>query len=518
MSTRAQAAAAPRPLEGSRLAVTAIALALGTFMQVLDTTIANVSVPTIAGDLGASADQGTWVITSFAVSNGIAVPLTGWLMGRYGAVRVFVSSVLLFTVASLLCGMAWTLTGLVAFRVLQGAVSGPLVPGSQALLLLIFPPEKRSTALAIWSMTTLIAPIFGPILGGIISDNYHWAWIFFINVPVGLACAAIVWTNLSGFQTPTRKLPIDRVGLVMLVIWVGALQVMLDTGKNADWFSSTYIVALALISIIACAVWVVWESTDEHPIVDIHLFKERNFTLGTIAFCLGYALFFSNIVILPLWLQTQEGYNATYAGLVAAPSGVVALVLTPLATRLMNRIDMRWAASFAFGVFAVSFFMRSNYTSDASFFDFALPLIIQGVALSTFMVSMVTIAIHGLLPDKIPSASGIMNFFRITGGGFAASIATTVWDRREALHQSRLAETSSRFDPTAKAALSHLHNLGMNDGQAVGALAHELVRQAYLLASTDIFWISGWGSLVMMALIWLARKPAGHGAAPPGGD
>jgi DHA2 family multidrug resistance protein len=518
LSSQAQAATAPRPLEGGRLAVTAIALALGTFMQVLDTTIANVSVPTIAGDLGASADQGTWVITSFAVANGIAVPLTGWLMGRYGAVKVFVTSVLLFTAASLLCGIAWSLSDLVIFRILQGAVSGPLVPGSQALLLMIFPSEKRSLALAIWSMTTLVAPIFGPILGGIISDNYHWGWIFFINVPVGLACAAIVWTNLSGFKTPTRKLPIDRVGLVMLIVWVGALQIMLDTGKNDDWFSSTTIVILAIVAAVGCAVWIVWESTDEHPIVDIHLFKERNFTLGTLAFCLGYAIFFANIVILPIWLQTQEGYNATWAGLVAAPSGIIALILTPIAARIMDRFDMRGAATFAFVIFAISFFMRANYTSDASFFDFALPLAVQGIALSTFMVSMVTIAIHGLMPDKIPSASGIMNFLRITGGGFAASIAVTVWDRRETLHQSRLAETSSIYDPAAREAMAHLQSLGFTDTQAVGVLVHEMTRQAYLLASTDIFWISGWASLVMAALIWIARKPVGHGPAAPGGD
>src|SRR5215469_11750174 len=224
------------------LAITSVALALGTFMQVLDTTIANVSLPTIAGNLGASTDQGTWVITSFAVSNGVAVPLTGWLMGRYGVVRVFVLSVLAFTVASFLCGIAWSLNALIAFRVLQGAVSGPMIPGSQALLIAIFPPQRRATALGIWSITTLVAPIVGPILGGYISDNIHWSWIFLINVPVGLIAAFLCWTNLAARETPTRILPIDRGGLVLLVLWVGTLQVMLDTGKDADWFQSTQIV------------------------------------------------------------------------------------------------------------------------------------------------------------------------------------------------------------------------------------------------------------------------------------
>src|SRR5580692_3305664 len=229
------------PLKGAPLAVTALVLALGTFMQVLDSTIANVSLPTIAGNLGVSPDQGTWVITSFAVANGIGVPLTGWLMGRYGVVRTFCFSVLAFTVASFLCGVAWSLPSLIFFRILQGGVSGPMIPGSQALLISIFPPQKRSTALGIWSITTLVAPICGPILGGYISDNYHWGWIFLINVPVGLAVTFLCWTNLKSRETPTRALPIDTVGLGLLIVWVGALQVMLDQGKDLDWFASNEI-------------------------------------------------------------------------------------------------------------------------------------------------------------------------------------------------------------------------------------------------------------------------------------
>src|SRR3954469_18586109 len=246
---------------GVALAVTALALAMGTFMQVLDSTIANVSLPTIAGNLGASTDQGTWIITSFAVSNGIGVPLTGWLMGRYGVVRTFVASVVLFTVASFLCGIAWSLPSLIFFRVLQGGVSGPMIPGSQALLISIFAPQKRGTALGIWSITTLVAPICGPILGGYISDNFHWGWIFLINVPVGLAVTALTWINLKSRETPTRKLPIDAVGLGLLVVWVGSLQVMLDQGKDLDWFNSTEIVVLAIVTAIGFAAFLIWELT-----------------------------------------------------------------------------------------------------------------------------------------------------------------------------------------------------------------------------------------------------------------
>jgi len=518
MSAPGAAAIQPAPLAGAVLAVTSLALALGTFMQVLDTTIANVSLPTIAGNLGASTDQGTWVITSFAVSNGVAVPLTGWLMGRYGVVRTFVVSVLLFTAASFLCGIAWSLPALIGFRILQGAVSGPMIPGSQALLISIFPPHKRATALGIWSITTLVAPIAGPIMGGYICDNYHWGWIFLINVPVGFLVSFLCWRNLAKRETPTRRLPIDSVGLGMLVIWVGSLQIMLDTGKDADWFASPQIVILALVAAVICVAWVIWELTDKHPVVDLSLFRQRNFALGTLAFCLGYAVFFANILLLPLWLQTNIGYTATWAGLVAAPSGVIAVLLTPVAARFMSRVDARWIATVAFAAFAISYFMRSGLTQDAGFWDFVLPLLVQGIAMSTFFVAMLTISLDGIPPEKIPSASGISNFSRITAGGFAASITTTMWDRREALHQSNLADSSSAYSPAMQQAVAHLHGFGLTDLQSYAVLARNLSQQAYLLASDDLFWISGWLSIAMIGVIWLARRAVSGGGAPAAAD
>ncbi|MBL6853751.1 MAG: DHA2 family efflux MFS transporter permease subunit [Alphaproteobacteria bacterium] len=510
--------AAPAPLHGSRLAITAIALALGTFMQVLDTTIANVSLPTIAGNLGASTDQGTWVITSFAVSNGIAVPLTGWFMGRFGVVRTFVAAVAAFTLASFLCGIAWSLDSLILFRIMQGAVSGPMVPGSQALLISIFPSDRRATALGIWSITTLVAPIVGPILGGYISDNIHWSWIFLINVPIGIVAAFLCWRNLNDRETPTRKLPIDRVGLILLAVWVGSLQIMLDTGKDADWFSSPVIVLEACISAIAFAAWIIWETNEQHPVVDLSLFRFRNFTLGTIAFCLGYAVFFANVLLLPLWLQTNVGYTATWAGLVAAPSGVIAVLLTPIAARFMARIDARILATVAFVAFAISYFMRANYTETAGFWDFVWPLAVQGVSMSTFFVAMLTISLDGIPPERIPSASGISNFTRITAGGFAASIITTMWDRREALHQSRLADTATAYNPAMQAAMDHLHKLGLDDLHAYALLARNLAVQAYTMASDDLFWISGWLSIAMIPLIWLARASYSQGGATAAAD
>src|SRR5437763_1384313 len=330
---------------GFQLSNSAMMPARCTFMQVLNSTIANVSLPTISGNLGVSTSQGTWIITAFAAANGIGVPLTGWLMGRYGVVKTFAVSVLAFTAASFLCGIAWSLPSLVFFRVLQGGVSGPMIPGSQALLISIFPSDKRGTALGIWSITTLVAPICGPILGGYISDNYHWGWIFLINVPVGIAVTFLCWINLKSRETPARKLPIDTVGLGLLVVWVGALQVMLDQGKDLDWFSSTEITVLAVITAIGFAAFVIWELTEKNPVVDLSLFKRRNFALGTLAFCLGYAVFFAINLLMPLWLQTQVGYTATWAGLVAAPTGVVAVLPTPLAAKMMSKIDARIVAS-----------------------------------------------------------------------------------------------------------------------------------------------------------------------------
>ncbi len=508
----------PRPLHGGRLAVTALVLAAGTFMQVLDSTIANVSLPTIAGNLGVSTSQGTWVITAFAVANGIGVPLTGWLMGRYGVVRTFVFSVFAFTVASLLCGIAWSLPSLIFFRILQGGVSGPMIPGSQALLISIFPPQKRGTALGIWSITTLVAPICGPILGGFISDNYHWGWIFLINVPVGLAVSALAWANLADRETPTRKLPIDTVGLGLLIVWVGALQVMLDTGKDADWFHSTEIVVLAIVTAIGFLSWLIWELTEAHPIVDLSLFRNRNFALGTLAFCLGYAVFFGNTLLLPLWLQTQVGYTATWAGLVAAPTGVIAVLLTPMSAKLMQKVDARIIASVAFIAFGVSYLMRAGFTTDAAFIDFVLPLLVQGIAMATFFLAMITILLDGVPPQRIPLASGLSNFARITSGGFAASLVTTIWDRREALHQSRLADHATAFSPAFQAALANLHRLGLPDLAAHGAVTRTLTGQAYLLAANDIFWVSGWISLALIGMVWLCRRAVSGGGAPVAAD
>ena len=503
-------AAASKPLSGPTLGLVAFALALGTFMQVLDGTIANVALPTIAGNLGASTQDATWVITAFSAANGVTVPLTGWLMGRFGVVRTFVVSVALFTIASFLCGVSTSLPMLVVFRLLQGAVSGPMIPGSQALLIAIFPAEKRGLALGVWSITALLGPIAGPILGGYISDNYHWSLVFLINVPVGVVCTFVVFAGMRGRETPTRKLKVDTVGLILLAVWVGALQCVLDLGEEDDWFNSRLIVVLTVVAAIAFVVWVIWELTDAHPAVDLSLLRGRNFRLGTVAFTLGYALFFANNLILPLWLQEQLNYTATWAGLVSAPSGMVAIVFTMMVTRFGAKIDARWVATASFAAFGISYFMRADYTTYADFTHFMTPLLVQGAAMSIFFLSMLTISLHGIAPERMPAATGISNFARITGGSFAASLFTTIWDRRETLHQTRLADVSSPFSHVFAQAAQQLGRGGLTAHQAVGAIAKQMVDQAYLLSSIEIFWICGWLSFAMIGLVWLASRPDAH--------
>jgi DHA2 family multidrug resistance protein len=398
--------APPPPLTDGALALGSIALSLATFMNVLDTSIANVSIPAIAGDLAVSPDQGTWVITSFAVANAISLPLTGWLTQRYGQVRLFIASTLLFVVASFLCALAPSLTFLIVFRVIQGAVAGPMIPLSQSLLLASFPKKKAGTALAIWGMTTLVAPVVGPVLGGWITDNISWPWIFYINIPVGLVATVVTWIIYHKRETPTRRLPVDGVGLGLLILWVGSLQIVLDRGKDLDWFASGQIVTLAIVSLIGFAFFVVWELTDRHPVVELRLFARRNYWTSTLSMALAYGTFFGNVVLLPLWLQQYMGYPATMAGWVLAPVGVLAILLTPFVGRTMDKVDPRIFATTAFLIFALVLWMRSLFNTQADLETLLLPTIIQGAAVAVFFIPLVNLSLSGLSPEQFPAASG----------------------------------------------------------------------------------------------------------------
>ncbi|MRD73988.1 DHA2 family efflux MFS transporter permease subunit [Rhodocyclus tenuis] len=494
-----------QPLQGGSLVLGTLALSLATFMNVLDTTIANVSLPAIAGDLGVAPSQGTWVITSFAVANAIAVPLTGWLTQRFGQVRLFVTSVLLFVLASLLCGLAPNLEMLIAFRIVQGAVAGPMIPLSQALLLSSYPPTKSGIALALWSMTTMVAPVVGPILGGWLSDNLSWPWIFYINIPVGLLAAWATWRIYRPRETATRIVPIDRLGLVLLVLWVGALQIMLDKGKELDWFNSWEIIALGVTALIAFVVFLVWELTEEHPVVDLSLFRRRNFVTGTMTLSLAYGLFFGGIVIIPMWLQTQMGYTATLAGLVTAPVGILALLLSPIIGKSLAKVDPRAIASLSFVILAGVSFLRADFTTGADTWTLVLPQLILGAGMATLFLPLTSILLAGLPPQSIPAASGLSNFCRITAGAFGTSIATTAWENRTTLHHTQLVEHLTPYDPLATQARDSLASAGLSPEQTLGNLDRLVNNQASMIAANEYFWVSGFLFLSLLAIIWLAK-------------
>lgn len=503
------------PLEGRARVYGTVALSAAVFMNVLDSSIANVSIPTIAGDLGVSATQGTWVITSFAVANAITVPLTGWLTQRFGQVRLFVLSVLLFVVSSWLCGFAWSLESLVAFRVLQGAVAGPMIPLSQSLMLGSYPKDKAGMALALWSMTILVGPVAGPLLGGWISDNYSWPWIFYINVPVGLLAGWAAWQIYKHRESPRASLPIDTMGLALLVLWVGALQLMLDRGKELDWFNSTQIIIMAIVAAVAFVYFVIWELTARHPVVDLKLFMHRNFTAGVITTSIGYGVFFGTVVLLPLWMQNYMGYTATYAGVASAPVGILAIIISPIVGKLLAKHDPRQIATFAFVVFALISFMRANFNTQADLYTIMLPTFIQGAAMATFFIPLTTITLAGLEPGRIPAAAGLSNFVRLLMGAFGTSITTTLWEDRAILHHAQLTEMARPGEPAFDALMKGLQGKGLGLEQSALIVDQTINQQAYTLSATDIFYASGILFLLLIALIWVARPssaPAAGGA------
>ena len=494
------------PLEGSARLWGTIALSAATFMNVLDSSIANVSLPAIAGDLGVSPNQGTWVITSFGVANAIALPLTGWLSQRFGQVRLFVASVLLFVISSWLCGLAPNMSTLIAMRALQGFVAGPMMPLAQTLLLSSYPPAMAGMAMALWAMTTLVAPVMGPLLGGWITDQTHWGWIFFINIPVGIAAAFLTWTLYHKRETQIRKLPIDSTGLALLVVAVSALQIMLDKGKELDWFHSPEVTALAIVATIGFAFLIAWELTDDHPVVELRLLKIRNFWTGTLSMTVAYSLFMGNLVLLPLWLQQFMGYTSTQAGMLMAPVGLFAIILSPVIGKNIQRVDPRAVASFAFVVFSMVLWMRSNFNTQADFGTLMTPTIIQGIAVACFFIPLTSITLGGVAPSQIASASGLSSFARIVGGSFGTSIAVTIWQDRAAMHHAQLAELVNRGSVATNAALANFSAAGMSNEQALSQINRMVDQQAFMLAANDVFYGSAMIFIGLIPLVWLSHR------------
>ncbi|WP_263264565.1 DHA2 family efflux MFS transporter permease subunit [Pseudomonas sp. RIT-PI-S] len=496
------------------LVLSTIGLSLATFMQVLDTTIANVALPTISGNLGVSSEQGTWVITSFAVSNAVALPLTGWLSRRFGEVKLFIWATLLFVLASFLCGISTSMPELVGFRVIQGMVAGPLYPMTQTLLIAVYPPAKRGMALALLAMVTVVAPIAGPILGGWITDSYSWPWIFFINVPVGLFAAAVVRQQLAARPVHTARQPMDYVGLLTLIVGVGALQVVLDKGNDLDWFESQFIIIGTVISAISLSFFVIWELTDAHPVVNLRLFAFRNFRVGTAVLVGGYAGFFGINLILPQWLQTQLGYTATWAGFAVAPLGILPVLMSPFVGKYAHKFDLRVLAGLAFTAIGLSCFMRANFTNEVDFTHIALVQLFMGIGVALFFMPTLSILLSDLPPQQIADGSGLATFLRTLGGSFAASLTTWIWIRRANQHHAYLSENISVYDPTTQ---QTLQQLGGATDRSYAQLEQMVTAQAYMLSTVDYFTLLGWIFAGLILLVWLAKPPFTAKAGPASG-
>ncbi|KTE19682.1 multidrug resistance protein B [Sphingopyxis sp. H050] len=493
----------PQPLTGVRLIVAAFALALANFVVVLDTTIANVSVPHIAGGLAVSPTQGTWAITSYAVADAISVPLTGWLAMRFGTVRWFMISIIGFGIFSFLCGISRTLDGLILFRVLQGLSGGPLMPLSQILLLRIFPKERAGIGLAIWAMTTTTAPILGPILGGLISDNWTWPWIFFINLPIVAICAFGVFTLLSPFETKRAKARIDVIGLVLLVLSVGAFQIMLDTGREHDWFGSTWIVGLAIVAAISFAAFVIWELTDANPVVNLRVFRFRGFSFATLAISLGFGAFFAQVVLTPLWLQQVVGYTATETGYVVAWIGVFAVLLSPVAAGLIGKFDIRISICAGILWMALMSVLRASWNADVDYWTLALPHVLQGMGMPFFFVGLTALALSSVPAHLQTSAAGLMSFLRTLCGAIGTAIATTAWDDASRTTRSELVSSLNNSEAT----LSSLQGAGLTLEQARAVLDRLVEGQAATIGVLHLFLASGVVFVIAAAAVWLAPRP-----------
>ena len=497
-----------KPLQGGALAMLTLVLSLATFMLVLDSTIANVAIPTIAGDLGASSSQGTWVITSFGVANAISIPITGWLAKRFGEGRLFLISTLLFVLASWLCGISHSLEMLIVFRVLQGAVAGPIIPLSQSLLLNNYPPEKRGMALAFWSMTIVVAPICGPILGGWISDNIHWGWIFFINVPIGLAVVLISWKILEGRESRISHQPVNTIGLILLALSVGALQLMLDQGRELDWFNSTEIVVLTIITAVGLIALIIWELTDDNPVVDVSLFKSRNFTVGCVSTSLAFLVYSGTVVLIPLLLQQVYNYTATWAGLAAAPVGLLPILLAPIIGKFGNKIDMRILITVSFMVYALTFYWRAvTFEPEMTFMDVALPQFVQGLAVACFFMPLTTITLSGLPPEKMASASSLFNFLRTLAGSIGTSLTTFMWYNREAVHHTQLTEVINPYNPISQQFFQTMGSFGLSEEQTASYLARQITAQGFIIGANEIFLVSAITFISLVVLIWFAKPP-----------
>jgi len=499
----------------------AVTVTMATFMEVLDTSVANVALPHIAGSLSAGVDESTWVLTSYLVSNAIILPISPWLGGRIGRKRFYQLCVVLFTVSSLLCGLAPSLGMLIFFRILQGLGGGGLQPTEQAILFESFPVETRGMAAAVYGMGVLFAPIIGTTLGGWITDNYSWRWIFFINLPVG--ALSIFMTQLVVFDPPYIKAlknkvgKIDAVGLGMVAVGLGFLQIILDKGQREDWFESGFIVRMAICSAIALAFFVIWELRVAHPVVNLRILKDRTFSTGMVLiFMTGFVLY-GSIVLLPIYLQSLMGYTAMLSGLVISPGGIATLLLMPVVGGLVSkRVDPRILISVGLIVTAASVLQMAQFNLEAGFANFIWPRIVQGIGLAFLFIPVNTAAFAAMPKEKMNEGTGLFNLMRNLGGSFGIATVATVLSRRQQVHSAHLSEYLNPLNPNFQSRIQGVQQFVTGTGSdaatapqhSLGLLNGLLERNAAMKAFVDDFWLLGILMLAMLPLLLFMRKPA----------
>jgi DHA2 family multidrug resistance protein len=497
----------------------AVAVMAGTFMEVLDTTIVNVSLPHIAGTLSASNEEATWALTSYLVANAIILPMTGWLANHFGRKRLLMASVIGFTTSSFLCGLAPSLTFLIVFRIIQGLTGGGLQPLSQAILLESFPPRTRGMAMAFWGLGIVVAPMLGPVIGGWLTDNASWRWVFYVNVPIGLF--AIAMTELFVFDPPyiqRRAGGVDLWGMGLLALGIGSLQIMLDKGQQEDWFSSRLIVTLGVLALAGIAAMIVRELTTEHPIVDLRVFRNRTWATGTCLFTvLGFVLFGST-VLLPLVMQTLLGYSAFQAGVTNMPRGIASFVMMPVVGFLMVRIEPRKILATGLILVSASLILVSRLNLEAGPSDFIVPLAIQGMAMAMIFIPLTTVTNDPIPKEQMGNATSLFNLMRNIGGSFGIAIVTTILARHNQVHTALLGAQVDPFDPATAERLSRTRSAIAAGGAdawsaahgALGAIWGEVQRQAAFLSYRDAFRFLAALFLAMVALVPLMSKPTHH--------
>jgi DHA2 family multidrug resistance protein len=494
-------------LSGGKLIFAATVLSLSNFMVVLDTTITNVAMPTIAGNLGVSTNEGTWIITAYAVAEAITVPLTGWLVRQFGEVKLFLWAVGAFMLFSVACGLSVSLPMLVFFRVLQGLAGGPLIPLSSTLLIAVFPKAKSNIAISLWGMMTVVAPIFGPILGGLISDNWSWEWIFYINLGFGTFVGLGAWSCLKGRESPIDRSRFDVVGLLLLVSFVFSFQVFLDKGRELDWFASNLIIGCAVVAAISLICLIIWELTDPDPVIDLSVFRSRNWLVSTVVLSVMFGIFFGNIVLTPLWLQQQMQYTATWAGYATAPMGILAVLTSPIVGRLLPKADPRLLVSFGMGVLALSFFMRAHETTDADFASVAWAMFVLGAGIPACIITLTSLGVSGLPPEKVAGGAGLQNFIRVMSMAIGATLTQTYVEH---MGKFSRAELVNAISPNMQAVLAQrVAEAGIPSERGASLFSRLVDGQANMLATNDFYAMATWLMLAAIGLIWFIEKPKG---------